>query len=63
MGFERKSKDETRDSSTGDFKKMGDQQILNNVDMECPCKSITGIIGRNGSGKTVLLKRHYEQGT
>lgn len=63
MGFERKSKDETRDSSTGDFKKMGDQKILNNVDMECPCKSITGIIGRNGSGKTVLLKRHYEQGT
>ncbi|MFQ7826081.1 MAG: ATP-binding cassette domain-containing protein [Anaerobutyricum hallii] len=42
---------------------MGDQKILNNVDMECPCKSITGIIGRNGSGKTVLLKRHYEQGT
>ena len=38
----------------GISKKMGDQQILNNVDMECPCKSITGIIGRNGSGKTVL---------
>lgn len=47
----------------GISKKMGDQQILNNVDMECPCKSITGIIGRNSSGKTVLLKRHYEQGT
>ena len=47
----------------GISKKMGDQKILNNVDMECPCKSITGIIGRNGSGKTVLLKRHYEQGT
>jgi len=47
----------------GISKKMGDQQILNNVDMECPCKSITGIIVRNGSGKTVLLKRHYEQGT
>lgn len=63
MGFERKSKDETRDSSTGDFKKDGGSANSKQLDMECPCKSITGIIGRNGSGKTVLLKRHYEQGT
>lgn len=50
MGFERKSKDETRDSSTG-ISKDGDQQILNNVDMECPCKSITGIIEGMVQGK------------
>lgn len=40
----------------GISKKIGDQQILEDVDITCLCKSITGIIGRNGSGKTVLLK-------
>ena len=34
----------------GISKKIGDQQILEDVDITCLCKSITGIIGRNGSG-------------
>ncbi len=32
------------------------KKVLNNVNMICTSGSITGIIGRNGSGKTVLLK-------
>ena len=46
----------------GISKKMGDQKILNNVDMECPCKSITGIIGRNGSGKNCIIEKALRAG-
>lgn len=38
------------------FKKFGEQQALDNVNMICRRGSITGIMGRNGSGKSVLLK-------
>lgn len=37
-------------------KKLGTQQVLNNVNITCRRGSITGIMGRNGSGKSVLLK-------
>jgi ABC-2 type transport system ATP-binding protein len=37
-------------------KKFGDQQVLLNVNMICRKGEIAGIIGRNGSGKSVLLK-------
>lgn len=37
-------------------KNFGKQKVLNNVNIECLPGEITGIIGRNGSGKTVLFK-------
>ena len=35
---------------------IGSHCILNNINMEIATGTTTGIIGRNGSGKTVLLK-------
>ena len=32
------------------------KRVLNNVDITCNTGEITGIIGRNGAGKTVLFK-------
>ena len=37
-------------------KYYGRTQVLKNVNMECHSGQITGIIGRNGAGKTVLFK-------
>lgn len=37
-------------------KKIGFQQVLNQVNLNCKVSTITGIIGRNGSGKSVLFK-------
>lgn len=37
-------------------KRYGAQTVLNNVSMECHAGGIYGLIGRNGSGKTVLMK-------
>lgn len=37
-------------------KSFSDQQVLKNVSMSVEKGSICGLIGRNGSGKTVLMK-------
>lgn len=37
-------------------KKFGSQLVLDNVSMELSAGNIYGLIGRNGSGKTVLMK-------
>lgn len=37
-------------------KRIGEQEILKNIDLELSSGKIYGLIGRNGSGKTVLLK-------
>ena len=37
-------------------KKYGTQQVLKHVNLQCEAGKIYGLIGRNGSGKTVLLK-------
>ena len=37
-------------------KAFGEQEVLKNVSVEFPKGGIYGLIGRNGSGKTVLLK-------
>ena len=37
-------------------KKYGTQQVLKHVNLQCEAGRIYGLIGRNGSGKTVLLK-------
>lgn len=37
-------------------KKYGDAVVLNDVSIEFPRGKITGLIGRNGSGKSVLLR-------
>lgn len=37
-------------------KKFKNHTVLNQVSMECHKNEIVGIIGRNGSGKTVLMK-------
>ncbi len=37
-------------------KKFRDNIVLNNVSLEIEPCSVTGLIGRNGSGKTVLMK-------
>ncbi|MSP57124.1 MAG: ATP-binding cassette domain-containing protein [Myxococcales bacterium] len=37
-------------------KAFGDQQVLNGVDLDVPRGRITVVIGRSGSGKSVLLK-------
>ena len=38
------------------YKKFGEQVVLNDVSLEIYKGRIYGIIGRNGSGKTVLFK-------
>lgn len=38
----------------GISKKIGDQQILEDVDITCLCKSITGIIGRKERLSTLI---------
>ena len=38
------------------YKKFGEQVVLNDVSLEIYKERIYGIIGRNGSGKTVLFK-------
>ena len=43
--------------STKNFtKQYGERNVVNNVNLNIEKGKITGIIGRNGSGKTVLLK-------
>lgn len=37
-------------------KKFEDQQVLDHVNLYCESSTIIGIMGRNGSGKSVLLK-------
>lgn len=37
-------------------KKFRENTVLNNVSLEIEPCSVTGLIGRNGSGKTVLMK-------
>lgn len=37
-------------------KRFGDQQVLEKVTLHFGCGEISGLIGRNGSGKSVLLK-------
>ena len=37
-------------------KKFRDNTVLNNVSLEIEKGTVTGLIGRNGSGKTVLMK-------
>ena len=37
-------------------KKFDEKVVLNDVNLNIEKGTITGIIGRNGSGKTVLLK-------
>ena len=37
-------------------KKFENQMVLEQVNLVCPSGEITGLIGRNGSGKSVLLK-------
>lgn len=37
-------------------KKFGEQVVLNNVSLDLPEGQIYGLVGRNGSGKSVLLK-------
>lgn len=36
--------------------KMGQDEILKNINLHIHCKELTVIIGRNGAGKTTLLK-------
>ena len=43
-------------SVIGLSKNFGKQEVLRNINLSCEKGSITGIIGRNGSGKTVLFK-------
>lgn len=38
------------------FKTIDDQMILKDINLEIPKQGIYGIVGRNGSGKTVLIK-------
>lgn len=40
----------------GVSKSFRDHQVLKDVSVDFPAGEITGIVGRNGSGKTVLLK-------
>lgn len=37
-------------------KRFADQQILDQVNLQCENKTITGLMGNNGSGKSVLFK-------
>lgn len=41
---------------TGLTKAFGQERVLQNVSLSLACGQIHGIIGRNGSGKTVLMK-------
>lgn len=43
-------------SVTNAYKKLGQQCVLSHVNAQFKEGHITGIVGRNGSGKTVLLK-------
>ena len=36
--------------------KIGQEEILNNINLHIHCKELTVIIGKNGAGKTTLLK-------
>ena len=36
--------------------KIGQEEIINNVNLHIHCKELTVIIGKNGAGKTTLLK-------
>ncbi len=38
------------------FKTIDDQMILKDINLEISKHGIYGIVGRNGSGKTVLIK-------
>ncbi len=38
------------------YKKIGEQEILHDINLELHSGKIYGLVGRNGSGKTVLLK-------
>lgn len=38
------------------FKKYDDATVLDNVSLEIEKGKIYGLVGRNGSGKTVLMK-------
>lgn len=40
---------------------FGDKRVLQDVYLECETGSITGLLGRNGSGKTCLMKIIYGQ--
>ncbi len=54
---ERKGIEEENTIELQDVCKMFEKEtILKNVNLICKKGSITGIIGRNGSGKTVLFK-------
>ena len=37
-------------------KSFGKTKVLHNISLECNQGEITGIIGRNGAGKTLLFK-------
>lgn len=38
------------------FKSFGRDRVLNDVNINIPPGSIHGVVGNNGSGKTVLMK-------
>ena len=40
----------------GVYKKFGQETVLENVNLDLSAGAIHGIVGRNGSGKTVLMK-------
>ena len=41
---------------TGLYKRFGDKEVLNGLDLSVPEHSIFGFIGRNGAGKTTTMK-------
>ncbi len=38
------------------YKNFGDQQVLKNINLEIPSGKIIGLLGKNGQGKTTLIK-------
>lgn len=49
------------------YKKFGNQEVLNSIDLEFKKGTVTGILGPNGSGKTTFIKCllglcHFEKG-